>query len=251
MPADLLLYAVAAAGLVFWLRSLLGTRHGDERQRPNPFLRPRDPSAAPLGARAALPSPAAADAGDREGRLAALRAGLGRGMSAAPQAEDGLLALLDADRGFDLSRFMAGAQDAFVIIAEAYAAGDRETLSGLLSPALYGAFGKALSAREEKGETASLEIHAVRRAEITDARLSGKTAYITVRFTADETSVVRDREGCLLSGHPDRVAETVDVWTFGRDVKSRDPAWRLFETRAAEEGGASPGSGASSGGFRA
>lgn len=239
MPADLLLYAVAAAGLVFWLRSLLGTRHGDERQRPNPFLQPRDSSAAP-GTRPALPLPAA-EAGDREGRLAALRAGLGRGMSVAPQTEDGLLALLDADRGFDLPRFMAGAQDAFVIIAEAYAAGDRETLAGLLSPALYAAFEKALSEREEKGETASLEIHAVRRAEITDARLSGKTAYITVRFTADETSVVRDRDGRLLSGHPDRVAETIDIWTFGRDLKSRDPAWRLFETRAAEEDGPSGG----------
>ena len=32
MTADLLVYALVAAGLVFWLRSILGTRHGDERQ---------------------------------------------------------------------------------------------------------------------------------------------------------------------------------------------------------------------------
>ena len=29
-----------AAGLIFWLRSILGTRHGEERERPNPFLAP-------------------------------------------------------------------------------------------------------------------------------------------------------------------------------------------------------------------
>ena len=37
MSADILLYALVAAGLVFWLRNILGTRHGDERQRSNPF----------------------------------------------------------------------------------------------------------------------------------------------------------------------------------------------------------------------
>ena len=38
MPADLIVYALVAAGLVFWLRSVLGTRHGEEREHPNPFL---------------------------------------------------------------------------------------------------------------------------------------------------------------------------------------------------------------------
>ena len=40
MPADLIVYAVVAAGLIFWLRSILGTRHGEEHERPNPFLTP-------------------------------------------------------------------------------------------------------------------------------------------------------------------------------------------------------------------
>ena len=40
MPADLIVYALVAAGLVFWLRSILGTRHGDEQERPNPYVQP-------------------------------------------------------------------------------------------------------------------------------------------------------------------------------------------------------------------
>ena len=43
MPADIVIYAVVAVGLILWLRSILGTRHGNERSRPNPFMAPRSP----------------------------------------------------------------------------------------------------------------------------------------------------------------------------------------------------------------
>ena len=33
MSGELLLYALVAGGLEFWLRSILGTRHGEERDR--------------------------------------------------------------------------------------------------------------------------------------------------------------------------------------------------------------------------
>ena len=56
-------------------------------------------------------------------------------------------------------------------------------------------------------------------------------AYVTVRFVADETVVCRDKDDKILYGHPDHVAEKIDIWTFGRDVKSSDPVWYLFETR--------------------
>ncbi len=43
MPADIVIYAVVAIGLIAWLRSILGTRNGSERSRPNPFMAPRSP----------------------------------------------------------------------------------------------------------------------------------------------------------------------------------------------------------------
>lgn len=242
MSADLLLYAIVAAGLVFWLRSVLGTRHGGERDRPNPFANPpgegkdsAKPANTPAlaGAQNLLPAADAAEDLNRQ---------LGRGMSIADKtAESGLLEILRSDRAFDLGHFMTGAQDAFVMIVEAFAAGDRETLKDLLSPALYTAFEKAITARDARGEKASMEIHAVRKSDIMAARVQDKTAYITVRFTADETSVTRDGNDKIISGNPDRVSETIDIWTFGRSLRSRDPAWFVYETRAAAED-ISPGS---------
>src|SRR5690606_39836599 len=56
-------------------------------------------------------------------------------------------------------------------------------------------------------------------------------AYITIRFIADETCVVRDKDGVILSGDPDRITEMNDIWTFVRDIKDRDPRWLVQETR--------------------
>jgi len=59
-------------------------------------------------------------------------------------------------------------------------------------------------------------------------------AYITVRFVADETVVTRDKDNNIISGHPDRVSETIDIWTFGKPVNAKDPTWFLIATREEE-----------------
>ena len=121
------------------------------------------------------------------------------------------------------------------MIVEAYAAGDHAVLRNLLSPAVYKAFNGVIQQRENNMQKASVEIHAVRRAEITAARLDGRDAYITVRFVTDETNVLRDAAGAIVEGNPDRVRETIDIWTFTRDLRSRDPVWIVSDTREEAE----------------
>lgn len=228
MPADILIYALVAAGLVFWLRSVLGTRHGDERQRPNPFTSHNE--AAMKAGAGHKPSVGALPAGG--GSFEEMSQGLERHMGIqGATARDGLMEIAREDRNFSLPQFMQSAQEAFVMVVEAFADGDRETLRMLLSEPLYNAFDKALSARESENKVVSVEIHAVRRAEILDARVQKRMAYITVRFVSDETNIMRDTDGNVVAGNPDRVSETVDIWTFGRDLRSRSPAWLLYETR--------------------
>ena len=229
MPADILLYAVIAAGLVFWLRSLLGTRHDDEPQRENPFTSLPETKSGKDGFLTPV-------AGIQDDYIDNMADSLGRNMSIAnDEAKAGLADIVQADKGFDLLNFMVGAQDAFVIIVESFAEGDRDTLKGLLSEPLYKTFEKEITRRENDGEEASMEIHAVRHADLIDAHVKDKTAFITVKFTADETSVIRDKDGDILSGNPDRVTETIDIWTFARVLRSRDPAWLVCETREAED----------------
>jgi predicted lipid-binding transport protein (Tim44 family) len=227
VPADVILYALIAAGLIIWLRSLLGMRQDGERQRPNPFVEAEN-AASPGQAQGQIARP---KTGLLPDGTVDMTANLGRNMSIGPAAQAGLMDIARADRGFEVGHFLTGAQDAFVMIVEAFARGDRATLRNLLSEPVFKSFDAALGAREKSGEKASVEIHAVRRAEIVNACLQGRNAFVTVRFVADETNVLHDAAGKLLSGSPDRVAETIDIWTFTRDLRSRAPGWFLCETR--------------------
>lgn len=227
MDPILILYALVAGGLVFWLRSILGTKTGEERERPNPFTAPVESQQKPRDINepiirddvVTLP-------------LVDQRPILPRNVSIANEGvERGLSGIAAADRTFDPAKFSTSAQDAFVLIVESFAAGDRELLKDLLEPQVYTAFERVIVEREQRGDKLSTEIHAVRKMEIMDARADAREAVITIRFIADETCVVRDKDGVVLSGDPDRITEMNDIWTFAKPAKSREPIWLLRETR--------------------
>lgn len=229
MPAELLIYALIAVGLIFWLRSVLGTRTGSERERPNPYQpRPDAPATSlPAGIKELTPSET----------IIANPLQLPKNSNctiASPVLETVLLNIAGQDRRFTLEHFASGAQDAFVMIVEAFARGDRDLLKNLLAPDLYKSFDDALTARAASGETMAAEIHAIRKVEINDAQIKNKMAYVTVRFVADETVVTRDKDNNILSGNPDRVSETIDIWTFGKQLNAKDPTWHLIATREEE-----------------
>jgi predicted lipid-binding transport protein (Tim44 family) len=229
VAADLIIYAVIAAGLVMYLRNILGTRTGDERQRPNPFAQKPELGNNPEGAAgAAIKAPL-------KNVPVTPHDNLERHMHVSGVlAQQGLMDIMRADRDFSVATFLRGAQDAFVMIVEAFARDDRETLRDLCAPHIYQAFDQAMRTREQSGQTMQVEIHAVRKVDVLEARYDGHEAVISIRFIADETSVLRDAEGQFISGHPDRVTETNDIWTFTRVLKSRDPIWYLSQTREGE-----------------
>ena len=123
------------------------------------------------------------------------------------------------------------------MIVEAFAKGDRETLKDLLADPVYKSFEGAIQTREASGDVMSAEILAMRKAEVTEAKLQNKIAYITVRFTADETTVTHDKNGAVVAGHAERVIPMRDVWTFGRDTRSKDTRWLVYQTRGDADDG--------------
>ena len=71
-------------------------------------------------------------------------------------------------------------------------------------------------------------------ATITAAELRNRTAQITVRFVSKLVSATRDRSGTVIDGNAERVTDVTDVWTFARDVSSRDPNWKVVATEAGQ-----------------
>ncbi|WP_295560306.1 Tim44/TimA family putative adaptor protein [uncultured Sphingomonas sp.] len=209
------LLAMVAAFLALRLYSVLGKRTGHEQQ---PLPRAADDRAATAVPVVARPVDAAADTREPVGR------------NIEPQAEAGLRAIIGAEPGFDVQQFLGGAQAAYRMTLEAFWSGDEASLSELAQPDVAHAFGEAIAARREAGETLENRLISIERAVITDAALDGREGRITVRFDADIAAVTRDAEGQVVAGSLTDAVETHDLWTFSRTLKSRDPNWKLADT---------------------
>jgi predicted lipid-binding transport protein (Tim44 family) len=83
---------------------------------------------------------------------------------------------------------------------------------------------------EQKTETRFVSID---KAELVGAEARDRAAQLTVRFVSQMITATRDKAGTVVDGSPDTVADITDVWTFARDITSRDPNWKLVGTGSA------------------
>jgi len=214
---DIIVFALIAGFLVYRLRSVLGQRSGEERQRPNPYAVDRD---GPPATDNVIPMP------DRS-RAAGAAAAVEEPFSLSA----GIAQIRSADTGFDEKRFVGGAGAAFEMIVKAYAAGDNAVLRPLVSDDVYDSFAAEIRRRVAAGETHETAIDRIRSVELLEARLDGRTAVVTVKVVSDQMNVTRNAAGAVIDGDAARLLEVTDIWTFGRDTRSRDPNWLLVETR--------------------
>jgi predicted lipid-binding transport protein (Tim44 family) len=74
----------------------------------------------------------------------------------------------------------------------------------------------------------------INKSSIIEAEVAGGDAQITVRFVSSITSCTKDEIGHVIEGDPNAVEEVTDIWTFSRDVNSRNPNWKLIGTESAQ-----------------
>ena len=226
-----IIFAALAIFVLYKLKSVLGTRTGEERPPHNPF-KPRAPDegeaeipgGAPEGNVIRLPGaarPAPATAQERWGKLADA------------DAFAGLDALAAADDSFDGGRFVDGARSAYEMIVTSFARGDRDSLRALLSTEVFDSFSAAIAAREAQGETVETTFVSIDKTTIADAQLRDGVGQITVRFASKLITLTRDRSGAVIDGGTDKIADVIDVWTFARKAGTKDPNWKLVATEAA------------------
>ena len=112
----------------------------------------------------------------------------------------------------------------------AFAAGDRSVLQPLLAKDVFESFSAAIAAREQRGHKVETTFVALGKVLIADAQMRGRTAQVSTKFNSQMITVTRDREGAVVDGSTDQVADVSDLWTFARDTESRDPNWMLVAT---------------------
>lgn len=205
--------AMVAAFAALQLYRVLGKRTGHEQR---PFARAADDRSVPL----TLPRAVESASEPRDVSPKPIEA----------KAEAGIRAIVSGEPGFDVGRFLDGAQAAYRMTLEAFWRGDTETLDELCTPEVRDAFAAAIAARNEAGETWENRLVRIDHAAIVESQVAGKEARITVRFDADIAAVTRNAAGEVVAGTMTDAVETHDVWTFARTLKSGDPNWKLADT---------------------
>lgn len=219
---DIIFFAMVAAFLVLRLRSVLGRRTGHEQPRPDSFGRAGEP----------------VNNGDNVIELPDRRRTIPEGPQdpyTGTPVGAGLTQIRLADPSFDSRVFLQGAKAAFEMILGAYAAGDAKALKPLLNAEVLQNFQSAIEARRKAGETLETELVGFKSADLVEAGTQGRNAVITVRFVSEQVNALRTGEGEVVDGDPNRITEVVDLWTFSRDTRSRDPNWQLVATATPDE----------------
>jgi predicted lipid-binding transport protein (Tim44 family) len=233
-PFNLIILAIAL--VVFWrLKSVLGGRTGQERPPIDPYAARR------RGETPVTPGPT-------EGNVLRLpkESEASEATALAPKeppspiwtgyategsaVAQGLERLASTDPQFSPKGFIEGAKNAYEMIVEAFARGDKMALKSLLSRDVYDGFSRAIEARDAAGQKLESRFVGIDKAEIVAVELNGKRAVVTVKFVSQLISATLSKNGAVIEGDPKQVRQITDVWTFERDMGSRDPNWKLAAT---------------------
>lgn len=210
----IVILALVALFIGLRLYSVLGERTGHEQQ---PILRPAesDARAEPRVDRPAPTQPSASDSAE---------------LAFIPTAGPGVRAILAADPTFDVARFLEGAKSAYRLILESFWKGELDALRPHVDDHVFETFSAAVEQRKADGLKIDNRLVAIDQAVISEASLERQSATVTVRFEADIAAVTRNAEGEVVAGSLSDAVQIRDLWTFRRDLSSRDPNWLLIET---------------------
>ncbi len=147
-------------------------------------------------------------------------------------AAEALANMKRAEPGFSVTEFLGGARGAYEMIVMGYENGDLDDIQPFLAEDVYDSFVEGVAAREDQGLTIEANFIGVRELKLMDATLDPETneAELTIRFTGELTSAVRNSEGDIIEGSLTEVKRQKDTWIFSRHMGSDDPNWVLVST---------------------
>lgn len=147
-------------------------------------------------------------------------------------AQNHLDTILSLEPDFNIAQFMMGASKAYPMILQSFWEGRMSEVEVFLSKDVFTMFSGAITAREQDGLTLENNLIETKETKLVDVEVADREAKLTVKFVSDIVSVTRDEDGNVVDGDSTDAVEVIDIWTFKRELGSKDPNWLLSETRA-------------------
>jgi predicted lipid-binding transport protein (Tim44 family) len=133
---------------------------------------------------------------------------------------------------FNVTEFLAGGRGAYEMIVMGFEHGELDGIKPFLSDDVYESFVDGIASREDQGLTIEANFIGVREMTLDNVTLDPDTkeAELTLRFVAELTQAVRNKEGDIVEGSITDAKKQKDTWVFARIMGSDDPNWFLVST---------------------
>lgn len=231
---DLLILALIAIFVLYRLYSVLGTRSGTEKKRPNSFFSTENKASEEEGSNVVdLKSRKPRKFGFLKPTSEIIDVDFETKDIGVQGGQETLSRMKKVEPQFSVSTFLKGSKAAFELIIQAYAKGDKKALTPLLAGDVFEAFLKGIQKREHLKETLVIQVQSL-KAEIINATLHDKTktAEITVQFDSDQLHTTEkphlNKENDITKSQ--EALTLIDIWTFARTLGDNDPNWILVKT---------------------
>jgi predicted lipid-binding transport protein (Tim44 family) len=136
---------------------------------------------------------------------------------------------------FNESNFKQGAEAAYEMIINAFSQGDKKTLKSLVNQELYKNFTDIIDERKSKKLESSLTFIGIKSFSILDKKIDGNIYNVTTKFVSEILSSLKNEQGEVIEGDATQSKIVTDIWTFQKDIKSKDPTWYLIKLSSEEE----------------
>ena len=207
---DIIIFAMLAGYLVFQLRRALGRRSDNQEPKSKPSSEQRAKHGETDNVVAIKPNK-----NNKESQEETL---------------GGLTELREKDPSFSDTDFIKGSKEAFSWIVEAFSKGEISKLEPLLSGPLFNGFKQAIEQREADQLSLETNVVSIKSVQIHNVTVKNDQVSITVEYVTDQIKSTRNAKDEIVDGDPDTIETVTDLWTFNRNIKSKNPNWTLVKT---------------------
>ncbi|CAG9761979.1 unnamed protein product [Ceutorhynchus assimilis] len=139
------------------------------------------------------------------------------------------------DNSFDTKRFLKQCEaDIIPNVLEAMTRGDLEVLKDWCHEGPYNLFSIPIKEAYTKGYKIESKILDIDNVDLVMGKVMEQGPVLIISFTSQQVMAVRDSQGNVVEGDPDKIMRVTYVWVLCRDISETDPraAWRLLDLSA-------------------
>jgi len=134
------------------------------------------------------------------------------------------------DPTFDEDEFLKGAKNFFEMVIDCFVKGDLKDTKNYIDDRLVKNFQSVIDDRLNEKESLKIDIIKMNSINIKNVEKLEKFIRISVLFETEQIKVLKDKNDKIIDGDQNNSILVKDIWTFEKEIQSKDLNWKLVET---------------------